>query len=268
MFYERLNQLIDQIEQNLDSEIDYAALARSIGINLTTLQKFFPLVADVSLAEYVRKRRLTLAGKDLAQSDLRIIDVALKYGYNSAAAFSRAFYSFHQVKPSVVKSHPKQLSYFPKLTFTKPEQASGLSYEIIELPALDLRGYKIMTNLSHIRVEAPALFRELRRQHPDAPHPDFGMLDYLGGRDDDDQYAYYVLWDAEHAPGGATVVDYHLPSVRWLKFQVPSYSSAAIQSVSHDFYERFLPTCEYRLRPEPDLEYYHDGVTDFLIPIY
>ncbi len=268
MFYDHLNQFIDQLEQHLDTEIDYAKLAKSVGVNFATLQKVFPLIANISLADYVRKRRLTLAGKDLAQSDLRIIDVAEKYGYNSAAAFSRAFCHFHQVKPSEVKLRPKSLKYFPKLTFTAPEQVQDLQYEIISLPELNLRGLKIISDNTHISADAPQLFQTILRDYPDLPHPDYGVLVYGGGRDDDDNYQYYTLWQGNITGEYPEFVSYHIAPARWLKFHIDSQEADDIQNATNQFYESFLPTCKYKLRPEPDLEYYHDGVTDFLVPIF
>lgn len=268
MFYDRLNQLVDKVEQNLDTKLNYSELAKSVGINFATFQKVFPLVAGVSLASYVRNRRLTLAGKDLAQSNLRIIDVAMKYGYASTAAFSRAFSNFHGILPSEVKTQASQLKYYPKLTFTKPNRPAELKYEITTLPALKLCGLEKLTNHCQIGADAPQLYDQAAAHYPQLPHPDYGLLDYGNGRDDDDNYHYYILWQHLAIERPAEFVDYHIPAARWLKFHIPSQSAQAIQDMTNDFYEKFLPTCEYQLRPEPDLECYHDGLTELLVPIY
>jgi len=267
MFYARLNQLIDKVEQNLDAKINYSELAKSTGINLATLQKIFPLIAGISLSSYIRNRRLTLAGKDLAQSNLRIIDIAMKYGYTSSAAFSRAFYNFHGILPSAVKTQASQLRFYPKLIFTRPDSATELNYEIISLPALKLFGLEKLTNHAQVGIDAPQLFIQAARQYPQLPHPDFGLLDYLDGRDNDNNYRYYILWRDLADQHSAEFVDYQIPAARWLKFRVLSQDSRAIQNTTNGFYKNFLPTCDYQLRPEPDLEYYHDGITELLIPI-
>jgi len=268
MFYTRLNQLIDKVEQNLDVKIDYPELVKSTGINFATFQKVFPIIAGISLVSYIRNRRLTLAGKDLAQSKLRIIDIAMKYGYTSTAAFSRAFYSFHGILPSEVKTQTSQLKYYPKLTFTKPAPAAKLEYKIITLPALELYGLEKLTNHCQIAVDAPQLFTQVAQQYPQLPHPDYGLLDYGNGRDDDDNYHYYILWCHLAVERPAEFISYHIPAARWLKFHIPTQDAQAIQDTTNSFYEEFLPTCEYQLRPEPDLEYYHDGFTELLVPIH
>lgn len=267
MFYERLNAFIDLIEQNIDS-VNYLEISNSIGLNLATVQKIFPLITGISLAEYVRKRRLTLAGKDLVQSDLRIIDIAMKYGYTSTATFSRAFYRYHGMKPSEVKRSVNYLKYYPKLSLVKPVEAEDLSYEIIQLDELKLRGLETISDHQHIHHDAPALFERIMKEYPDLPHPDYGVLHYDYGRDDLDKYHYYALWLPEHLSRHPDFVQYNIPSSRWLKFSINSQNATDIQDTSELFYQKFLPTCPYQLRPEADLEYYHDNKTDFLIPIY
>lgn len=263
VFYDRLNNLMEFIDSHLSEKINLPELAQRSGTSFGTLERVFPLLSGMSLAEYIRKRRLTLAARDLAQSNLRVIDVATKYGYDSAVAFSRSFEKFHGVKPSEVKLHISELRFCPQLVFTPPEQQSELKYEIVELPSLTLSGISIKTNNAKISHDAPELFRQVAQIYPSLPDPDYGLVHYGGGRDDDANYIYWVLWK-QNLP---EFKKYHIPAARWLKFEIPSQNEREIQSTSHWFYENFLPTCSYKLSSAPDLEYYHDGVTDLLIPI-
>ena len=255
---------MDYLEEHLEDDLDYQALARRAGVGLGTLQRLFPLFAGISLADYIRRRRLTLAGKDLAQTDARIIDIATKYGYDSAAAFSRAFQKFHGIKPSTVKTSSAELKYYPKLTFSAPQFEPELDYEIISLPAMQLHGCSILTNNKHIKRDAPQFFLDIESKYPNLSHPDYGMICYLETRDSLENYEYCVLW--QH--GLSDMKTYHIPASRWLKICIPSQEARDIQEMSDRFYQKFLPTCCYRLKPDPELEHYHDGVTDFLIPIY
>lgn len=268
MFYDQVNHFIDKIEASLCLDIDYQDLAKGVGINFATLQKIFPLVTDISLAEYVRCRRLTLAGRDLAQSDFRIIDIAMNYGYSSAAAFSRAFYSFHGIKPSEVKRNVKHLKCYPKIVLSKPAKVKSLDYEIVQTDEMNLCGLEIVSSRQYIQDDAPRLFQLIKEQYSHFPHPNYGLLDYDSGRSDDNNYHYCALWYMDHNNTYPDFVRYHIPAMRWLKFRILSQEAVDIQKTSTQFYEEFLPTCPYRLRPEPDLEYYHDGITDFMIPIY
>lgn len=97
--------------------IDYERAARIAGMSKSTYQRFFLLIANMTLDEYIRKRRLHYAVKELVEdTDHRIIDIAMKYGYRSAAAFSRAIRNFTGSTPSKVREEGT-LACFPKLHF-------------------------------------------------------------------------------------------------------------------------------------------------------
>ena len=104
--YTSLNEIINYIEQNLENEIDYKKIAQILGTNEYTLKRIFPLLTNISISEYIRNRRLSNAGFDLYKTESKIIDIAVKYQYESATAFSRAFEKFHGIKPSMVKTIP------------------------------------------------------------------------------------------------------------------------------------------------------------------
>lgn len=262
-FYANLNAAMDYLEAHLDDGLDYQVLAQLTGVSFGTLQRIFPLFAGVSLADYIRRRRLSLAGRDLAQTNARVIDVALKYGYDSTAAFSRAFQKFHGIKPSAVKQ-TAALKHYPKLVFSAPQLESPIDYELVTLPELKLFGTSIMTDYDHIKHDAPQLFLDVGQKFPELAHPDYGMISYHDTRDACSGYEYWVLWQAPYT----SLRPYTVPASRWLKLHIPSQEATDIQRVSDKFYENFLPTCTYQLKPDPELEYYHDGVTEFLIPIF
>lgn len=262
-FYDHLNQAIDYLEQHLCDELDYQALAQTVGISASALRHIFPLLSGVSVAEYLRKRRLTLAGRDLAQTNARVIDVAMNYGYDSAIAFSRAFNKFHGIKPSAARNSATRLKYYPKLVFHPQSFAPELSYEVIDLPSLTLYGTGISTDEEHIKNDAPQLYLKVAERWPDLPCPDYGMVAYNKTRYSPTGYEYWVLWRNPSDNLKRRII----PASRWLKFRIYSQESTAIQAMSDLFYLQFLPTCEYKLSPDPELEYYHDGVTDLLIPI-
>lgn len=265
-FYQQLNHFLELADQSLGAELNIAALAEEAGLHYTTLQKVFPLLVGMTLTEYIRNRKLTLAGKDLVQTNLRVLDIAYKYGYESAEAFSRAFYKFHHFTPSDVRRHAGNLRSLARPVFAAPTPARDITYEIINLPRLELKGFGIKTDQAHINIEAPGLFRQVEREYPQLPHPDYGLLHYASGRDDERNFQYYVLW-RQLALADSRLTRQVIAASKWLKFRINSQEASDIQRETNAFYEEFLPTCTYQLRAEDDLEYYHDGVTDFLIPI-
>ena len=112
-----LNDAIDYIEQHITGEIDYNAISQRSACSVYNFQRLFSFILNMPLSEYIRYRRLTLAAIELQNSDLKIVDIAMKYGYDSHEAFSRAFYKFHGIVPSAAKKKGVVLKYCSKASF-------------------------------------------------------------------------------------------------------------------------------------------------------
>ena len=108
--YDSLNMLIDTIEENLESVIDYNELAKVIGTSSYAMQRIFVFLTGITLTEYIRKRRLTKAAEDLIKTDNKIIDIAIKYKYDSPISFSNAFKKFHGQSPANFRKANKKLN--------------------------------------------------------------------------------------------------------------------------------------------------------------
>jgi len=144
-----IQNAIDYIEEHITEEIDYANVAKIAYSSSFHFQRVFGITCGITLGEYIRKRRLTLAGNELLAKETTVTNVAFKYGYNTAESFSRAFTKFHGIKPSRVKQGCS-LKSFPKLTVKIDMSESSemnyknikMKYKIIEKPELVLVGYK------------------------------------------------------------------------------------------------------------------------------
>ncbi len=110
---ERLNDAISYIEEHLTDKIDYEQLGHIACCSSYHFQRMFAYMAGIPLSEYIRRRRMSLAAVDLQGGDLKIIDVAGKYGYNSPTSFNRAFQSVHGIAPSAVKNEGVSIKSFP-----------------------------------------------------------------------------------------------------------------------------------------------------------
>ena len=105
--YQKINEITEYINHSMEkcpccNCATINVLARIMGVNSYTMQRIFSLLTTITLSDYIRKRRLSCAGYDFITNNEKIIDVALKYQYESATAFSRAFEKFHGIKPSIV----------------------------------------------------------------------------------------------------------------------------------------------------------------------
>ncbi len=260
--YKGLNEITNYIENHLENKIDYDILASFLGVNSYTMQRLFSLMIGTSITDYIRKRKLSKAALDLYNNpELKVIDVALKYGYENATSFSRAFKNFHGIKPSKVDL--TKLKNYPHITFEEKEiMVNETEYEIVELDALELYGLKIKTNNAKIKNDAPDFFQKIsnkyKKEYGDIK---YGMISYDDARENCKYY--YVLYDQEIKEFEKVTI----PKSRWLLFRIPSQKSEEIHKTSQDFYYSFLPSCNYNLKPIPELEYYHDDVTDFLVAI-
>ena len=135
-----LNEAMAFIEANLSDEIDYAEVAKIVYCSESHFKRMFSFLAGIGIAEYVRRRRLTLAGLDLKNSDLKMIDLALKYRYDSADSFSRAF---HGILPSQVKKSNKVLKAYSRMSFDLSIQGGDeMNYRLVEKEAFKIIGFK------------------------------------------------------------------------------------------------------------------------------
>ena len=139
---ERLRRAVDYIEENLTGDIDLEVPARICCMSSAGFQRIFALVTDMTVAEYVRCRRLTLAGIELAAGKIKVIDAALKYGYDSPDSFGRAFMRFHGITPSAARQGQPLRSFSRIVLNISHSGGNIMDYRIEELPELVLTGYR------------------------------------------------------------------------------------------------------------------------------
>lgn len=138
-----MQKAIDYIETHLTEEIDYEAIAAESFSSSYHFQRMFSLLCGYTLGEYIRLRRLSLAGLELADGKVKVIDVALKYGYDSPDSFAKAFQKFHGVSPSEARTNGKTLKSFSRLSIKiSLEGGNIMNYRIETKPKLTLIGYK------------------------------------------------------------------------------------------------------------------------------
>lgn len=137
----KMNEALIYIEENLDGEVDFKKVASLAFCSEYHFQRMFSFLAGVSLSEYIRRRRLTLAAFELNNRNIRIIDLAVKYGYKSADSFTRAFEKLHGLTPSEARYNGKSLKAYPPMTFRLSiEGGNEMNYRIEEKEAFSIIG--------------------------------------------------------------------------------------------------------------------------------
>ena len=138
-----IQNAINYIEDHLTEPIDYDRVAQESFSSPFHFQRVFSILCGYTLGEYIRLRRLTLAGTELATGNGKVIDIAAKYGYDSPDSFARAFQKFHGITPSQARSNGAVLRSFSRLSLKiSLEGGNMMNYRIEKKEALVLTGYK------------------------------------------------------------------------------------------------------------------------------
>ncbi|MFA1712239.1 GyrI-like domain-containing protein [Peribacillus frigoritolerans] len=138
-----MNGAIKFIEENLTNEIDFKEVARLAYCSEYHFKRMFSFLAGISLSEYIRRRRLTLAAFELKNNNVKVIDVAIKYGYSSPDSFARAFQHLHGITPSEARSNGHSLKAYPPMSFQLSiKGGSEMNYRMEEKEAFHIIGIK------------------------------------------------------------------------------------------------------------------------------
>lgn len=278
---DRMRAAIDYIEDHLRGELSYEQAARAAGCPNYHFQRMFAFLAEVTLSEYIRRRRLTLAAFELQQSHQSVIDVALAYGYQSHAAFTRAFRELHGMSPTAARQPGARLKAYPRLSFQMTVQGRAeMSYRIERKPGFAASGFLHDVCMDQAYTQVPKLWQEasqdgrgaqlidlLADRDPSAPHAVLGVLsggDW--GREDAFSYALAVPYGQE-APEG--MAELQIPGHLWVIFEPARL--ADFTATWQRLYTEWLPTSDYVLADVPAIECYyppgHDPQHELWIPI-
>lgn len=138
-----LQRAIDYVEEHILEDVNLEEAAAQSFSSSYHFQRVFSIVCDMTLGEYIRNRRLSLAGADLARGEMKVIDAAVKYGYDNPDSFARAFQRFHGVLPSQVKTGGTPLRSFSRIVLkVSMEGGASMNYRIEEKPEMILTGHK------------------------------------------------------------------------------------------------------------------------------
>lgn len=253
---EGLQAALEYIEENLTEEIRAEDVAAQAYVSGFHFQRIFSALCGVTLGEYIRCRRLTLAAEELSGGDAKVIDVALKYGYDSPDSFARAFARFHGISPSAAKEKGARLNAFAPLRMKMVLEGGGMmEYRIVEKAAFTVMGVTRQFRSETAHQDIPVFWDE----HLNGPMADrvrgvFGLcLDCEQDRFDYMIADSYAPW-LEIPEGCAT---YAIPAGTWAVFPCRGEHPEALQRVDTCIWKEWLPGCrEYRLGGDYNVEFY------------
>ncbi|MBQ8617842.1 MAG: AraC family transcriptional regulator [Clostridia bacterium] len=252
-----MQDAIDYIEENLAGELNIREIAARAYLSPYYFQRVFHALCGMSVAEYVRSRRMALAGEELSGADARVIDVALRYGYDSPDSFARAFQRFHGITPSAAQKKGASLrTYAPVRIELKMEGGSMLEYRIEEKPQFTVVGVSRMFQADTSYREIPKYWLELMRREDAPVCGAFGVcLDEGRG---DGQFEYMIA--DPYQPWQSIPEECHIrviPAATWAVFPCRGPLPDSLQSVNTQIWRDWLPACRsYRMAMGMNMEVY------------
>ena len=271
-----LQSAVDYIEDHLDGELDIAAIAAQAACSPFYFQRLFGILYGMPLGEYIRERRLTLAGSELSVTDAKVIDVALKYGYDSPESFTRAFTRFHGVTPSEAKkktSHLRSLTRVSvqiilkgghKMDYKIEKKAAFRVLEKAQMQTIDDEKNENSIPDFWKRSHADGTVATLLQQAPDREFI-FGICYDNQPKDCKTfEYAIAALYGGGEVPEGFRVGT--VPERTWVVFPCTGRMPKAFQETWHRICAEFFPASQYTPTYEMNVEAYTAG--DMSAPDY
>lgn len=260
---ERLNSAISYIEEHLSDEIDYEQVSKIACCSAFHFQRMFSYIAGVPLSEYIRRRRMTMAAVDLQGSDAKVIDIALKYGYDSPTAFNRAFQRLHGIAPSHAKIDGIDLKAFPPISFKITIRGDvEMNYRIEKKDAFRIIGI------------AEPLYKEIEKNFEIVPNmwqkaAMNGTVEKLAAMiknepmgvlgvsvcNDQDNWKYFIAIASDDRIDGQ-FEEYIVPATTWAIFYGEGSMPHSIQELEKRIVTEWLPTSGYEYANAPDIEVY------------
>ena len=269
-----INNAIEYMEKHLTDEVTLADIAKHVNLSAFHFQRAFSLLTDMSPAEYLRKRRLSQAGADLLNGNVKVIDAAMKYCYESPESFTKAFTRFHGVSPmQVKKGSPIQFMnrFTVRITI---EGGCIMEYNIEKWEAMDLLVHAKEFHAETSETEIPKFWDEYYGNPGCRKIPGyFGLC--AQQKTDGDAFRYGIgckASDVEGIPEGFEII--HIPEYTWAVFKCVGPVPEAIQAMWERIYKEWLPVSDYELIPDYDIENYlpgdpssRDYVSEICIPV-
>ncbi|UZT81182.1 AraC family transcriptional regulator [Caproicibacterium sp. BJN0003] len=257
---ECIGEAINYIEDNIANELTVEKIAKQVLLSPFYFQKGFTMLCGFTVGEYIRERRLTLAGSELVSTDKKIIDIALKYGYDSPDSFTKAFTRFHGVTPTAVRKDGAMIKSFAplKIKFTL-EGGYVMDYKIVEKDSFTVMGASKIFKYDSAMTEIPKFWLGLHQ--PGKERIVCGMygicIDESMGSD---EFEYLVAdnYDptAEVPKGFITKV---IPAYTWAVFACKGGMPQSLHDVNKRIFSEWLPNSkDYEIAAGYNIEMYSD----------
>jgi len=266
---ERLNKALNYIEENLTDHLDIRDIAGAANTSHFHFQRMFAVITDLTVAEYIRRRRLTLAAKEIQQGK-EILETAVKYCYESQASFTRAFSKLHEFTPGKAREPGVKLKAYPPLTFNISIQGvHSMEYEIREVGEFDIAGIirKFTSADGQNFTDIPKFWQQID------DNSDFQRLQNEGYKngllkgsivgacmdfeeEKAEEFKYMIAMESSDNTDFSRLEKRTVPPLTWAVFPGTGKMPDAIQKVWKRIFSEWFPATEYVHAEGPELEIY------------
>ncbi|MFD8014927.1 helix-turn-helix domain-containing protein [Streptomyces sp. NPDC058955] len=260
-----LNRALDHIEARLDGDLDPAELARIATTSEYHFRRLFSALAGMPLSEYVRRRRLTVAGAEVLAGERTLLEIAVRYGYGSGEAFARAFRAVHGIGPGEARRTGAVLTAQPRMSFRLVvEGNSSMKYRVTTRDAFGITGSRARVPLVH-EGENPAIAAQIRGLGQEAlarlaglsaGEPAGLVSAVVHLTDSREEGAELDHWYGAVTGPEAPPEEYEtlrVPAGTWAVFENEGPYPQALQYLWRDVFTEWFPSNPYESRPGPEI---------------
>lgn len=264
---DKLQDIIDYVENHLqrsEEQIDNEEISKIAECSFEFFQKVFSYMNGISFAEYIRSRKLTLAGYDLKSTDLKVVDISYKYGYDSPTSFTKAFQLFHGVSPREARMQKVELKVVPKMQVIERHE---YSWRIEQKESFRLVGKKITVsceNNVHFKkipefwneCQCNGVLAKLISIDAGTPKGTFGLFGNYDVVRKEMDYSIMVISN-QKLPQCFTEI--YIPNATWAIFDCRGNVPQAIQNGWKYLNDEWLVKYPFRHANCPEIEWYSNG---------
>lgn len=268
-YIQNMQAAINYMEENILEDISYEDVARQVYMSNYHFHRIFSMLTGITANEYIRNRRLSMAGQELIMSSVKIIDIAYKYGYESPESFTKAFTRFHGVTPNIAKRAGMQLKSFNRLII-KIQLEGGM---IMDYKIVEREKFKLVVKIQAFRnesiseegnTEIPDFWKqcgangvfEVLKKHAKT-HDIYGVCAPISKQSTHFDYGIGMIYEGGNVPEGFRVLE--VTPTLWAVFKCIGEDGGCIGETWDRIFKEFLPSSEYNMIDDVDFELYPDN---------
>lgn len=262
MNFDCLNKMVEYIEKNLDDKIEFNKLSKITNTNIFILERIFMFLTNMTITEYIKKRRLSKAFEELRNTDNKIIDIAFKYQYNSASSFNRAFKQLFNITPTECRKGKGNYKIVPKEYFESNKVEYSFDYEIERINSTVLYCYHVTSkNHSDLLFKIKSLYEKVKTN---GRYDEFNKVGMYGIFSKEEGIYHYYLGSIKKF---SDLEKYEIKKNEYAKFKPVLNEQNEIVKLEESIINQWIPSTNYNIKNNLKIEYYEDNKCYIYVPI-